>query len=35
MLYNQEIDALGSYQIPIQLHKDVTAQIKLHVVEKQ
>lgn len=35
MLYNQDVDALGSYLIPIQLHKDVTAQIKLHIVEKQ
>lgn len=35
MLYDKDIDALGSYEIPIQLHKDVTAQIKLHVVEKQ
>jgi ribosomal protein L9 len=35
MLYNQDVNALGSYLIPIQLHKDVTAQIKLHVVEKQ
>jgi ribosomal protein L9 len=35
MLYDKDVDALGSYDVPIQLHKDVTAQIKLFIVEKQ
>ncbi len=34
MLYDKDIDALGTYQIPIQLHKQVTAHIQLYVVEK-
>ena len=29
------IDKLGTYDIPIELHKEVIANIKLHVVEKQ
>jgi large subunit ribosomal protein L9 len=29
------IDALGTYDIPIQLHKEVIATIKLYVVEKE
>lgn len=29
------IDKLGTYDIPIELHKEVKANIKLHVVEKQ
>jgi large subunit ribosomal protein L9 len=34
MLYDKDIDALGTYTIPIQLHKEVTANITVHVVEK-
>ena len=29
------ISSLGTYEIPIQLHKDVVAKIKLFVVEEQ
>jgi ribosomal protein L9 len=35
MLYEKDVDALGTYKIPIQLHKEVTANITLYVVEKQ
>lgn len=35
MLPDKQIDALGTYQIPIQLHKEVTALITIHVVEKK
>lgn len=31
----KEIDALGTYDIPIQLHKDVKANLKIFVVEKK
>ncbi|NLD26047.1 MAG: 50S ribosomal protein L9 [Acholeplasmataceae bacterium] len=34
MLYEKDIDALGTYDIPIQLHKEVIAHITLNVVEK-
>lgn len=34
ILFNQTIDALGTYKIPIQLYKDITATIVLHVIEK-
>ncbi len=33
ILYDKNIDALGTYKIPIQLHKEVTATITLYVVE--
>ena len=32
---DKSINKLGTYDIPIQLHKEVRANIKLHVVEKQ
>ena len=32
---DKSINKLGTYDIPIQLHKEVRATIKLHVVEKQ
>ena len=32
---DKAINKLGTYDIPIQLHKEVRANIKLHVVEKQ
>ena len=32
---DKSINRLGTYDIPIQLHKEVRATIKLHVVEKQ
>jgi len=35
MLYDRDVDSLGTYTIPIQLHKEVTANITLHVVEKE
>ena len=35
ILYDKEIDKIGTYSIPIQLHKEVTANIKLFVVEKK
>ena len=35
ILYDKEIDKVGTYSIPIQLHKEVTANIKLFVVEKK
>lgn len=35
ILHDKEIDALGTYKIPIQLHKDVLATITLHVIEKE
>lgn len=35
ILSDQDIDALGTYKIPIQLHKEVTAHITLHVIEKE
>ena len=35
ILHEKEIDALGTYKIPIQLHKDVLATITLNVVEKE
>ena len=34
ILHDKEIDALGSYKISIQLHKEVTATITLYIVEK-
>lgn len=34
ILHEKEIDALGTYNIPIQLHKDVKAIITLNVIEK-
>lgn len=34
ILYDKTIDALGTYQIPIQLHREVTATITLYVVEQ-
>ena len=33
VLYDKDIESLGTYSIPIQLHKDVLANIKVHVVE--
>lgn len=33
ILYDKDIEALGTYTIPIQLHKDVLANITVHVVE--
>lgn len=35
MLYDRDIDSLGTYVIPIQLHKEVIANITVHVVEKK
>ncbi len=35
ILYDKEIDHLGSYIIPIQLHREVVAKINLNVVEKK
>lgn len=35
IIYDKDIDALGTYIIPIQLHKDVLAKITLYVVEKE
>lgn len=35
IIYDKDIDALGTYIIPIQLHKDVLANITLYVVEKE
>ena len=32
--YNKTIDCLGTYKIPIELHKEVTATITLYVVEE-
>lgn len=34
ILADKDIDALGTYNIPIQLHKEVTANITLYVIEK-
>ena len=34
MLLDEDIAALGTYKIPLQLHKQVTATITLFVVEK-
>lgn len=34
IMLEETIDALGVYDIPIQLHKEVTANIKLHVIEE-
>lgn len=35
IMLDKDIDALGTYKIPIQLHKAVTAQITLYVVEME
>lgn len=35
MIYDKDIDAVGTYKIPIQLHKEVTAMITVYVVEKE
>lgn len=35
IIYDKDIDTLGTYIIPIQLHKDVLAKITLYVVEKE
>lgn len=35
ILYDRDIDALGTYTIPIQLHREVTANITVYVVEKE
>jgi len=35
ILLDETIHALGTYLIPIQLHKEVVANIKIHVVEKE
>ena len=35
ILFEKDIDALGTYTIPIQLHKEVIANITLYVVEKK
>lgn len=35
MLLDEEVAALGTYKIPLQLHKQVTATITLYVVEKE
>ncbi|HQC74473.1 MAG TPA: 50S ribosomal protein L9, partial [Bacilli bacterium] len=35
MIYDKDIDQLGTFKIPIQLHKEVTAEITLYVVEKK
>ena len=34
LMLENDIDALGTYEIPIQLHKEVTAKITLYVVEE-
>ena len=34
IMYDKDIDSLGTYEIPIQLHKEVIAKISLHVIEK-
>ena len=34
IIFDKDIDALGTYIIPIQLHKDVVAKLTVHVVEK-
>ncbi|MDD3191328.1 MAG: 50S ribosomal protein L9 [Bacilli bacterium] len=34
IIMDKDVDALGTYKIPIQLHKEVTAIITLYVVEK-
>ena len=34
IMLEESIDALGVYDVPIQLHKEVTANIKLHVIEE-
>ena len=34
ILNDKDIDALGTYDIPVQLHKEVTAHITLYVTEK-
>lgn len=34
IMYDKDIDSLGTYEIPIQLHKEVIAKITLHVIEK-
>ena len=33
--YEDAITSLGTYNIPIQLHKEVVATIKLFVIEKE
>ena len=33
--FKDNINALGTYDIPIELHKQITATIKLYVVEKE
>lgn len=35
ILSDKDIDTLGTYKIPIQLHKEVTSTITLYVVEKE
>lgn len=35
MLLDEDVAALGTYKIPLQLHKQVTATITLYVVEKE
>lgn len=35
ILFDKDIDALGTYTIPIQLHKEVIANITLYVVERK
>ena len=35
IMYDKEIDALGTYKLPIQLHRDVLATITLYVIEKE
>ncbi len=35
ILFDKDIDALGTYKIPIQLHRDVLATITLYVIEKE
>ena len=35
ILLEEPINALGTYLIPIQLHKEVVAKIKIFVVEKE
>lgn len=35
ILFDKTIDALGTYKIPIQLHKEVTATITIYVIEKE
>ncbi|HOA63519.1 MAG TPA: 50S ribosomal protein L9 [Bacilli bacterium] len=34
IIFDKDIDALGTYIIPIQLHKNVVAKLTVHVVEK-